>query len=632
MSRTPAVLFVLSLAAAGSAVRLPVTSQLPKAAWNDNLESAGALRDGVLELNLEVTEANWHILGDERPGRPVLALAELGEQPSIPGPMIRVPIDTEVQVTLANRLDSAIVIHGLAARKTGPQQPLRIPPGQAREVRFRADVEGTFFYWGQTTGGSLEDRLFEDSQLQGALIIDPPGTTPEDRVMVLSSWFQERLADGSPNWATEYFAINGRSWPYTERLTYAMGDSVRWRLVNASPWVHPMHLHGFYFRVDSRGDIARDTIYWQHERRMAVTERLEPGTTMRMAWSPDRPGGWIFHCHNSWHVTLNPPITNDRPSEDEWFGSMFTEGHIEHDPDQHVLFGMGGLMMGLYVEPPDGWVPDEPKRRQLRLFIQNGSAPGLTGSWFSYVLQEGPRAPARDSTQVPGSMIVLERGEPTSIWVINRSDEPSQVHWHGLEIESYFDGVAGVGGYPERITPAIAPGDSFEIRITPPRSGSFMYHTHVNDLRQQSSGLYGAFLVVDDRRVWDAETDRVFLLAHSPGEEDVEEVLNGEREPAPLSFQRGVEYRFRLMNITLGQGSARFRLLLDDFPVKWRPLAKDGWDVPAHQSDPQPADLPVGVGETYDFAYTPSKPGELHLEVRQPDGRLLVNQPIVVFE
>ncbi len=72
--------------------------------------------------------------------------------------------------------------------------------------------------------------------------------------------------------------------------------------------------------------------------------------------------------------------------------------------------------------------------------------------------------------------------------MINRSHEPTQVHWHGLEIESYFDGVAGVGGYPNRLTPAILPNDSFEMRITPPRAGSFMYHTHVNDIRSRARG------------------------------------------------------------------------------------------------------------------------------------------------
>ena len=37
-----------------------------------------------------------------------------------------------------------------------------------------------------------------------------------------------------------------------------MGDSVRWRWINASPAPHPMHLHGFYFDVGSLGNGTRD--------------------------------------------------------------------------------------------------------------------------------------------------------------------------------------------------------------------------------------------------------------------------------------------------------------------------------------------------------------------------------------
>ncbi len=51
---------------------------------------------------------------------------------------------------------------------------------------------------------------------------------------------------------------------------------------------------------------------------------------------------------------------------------------------------------------------------------------------------------------------------------MNRLNEPTQIHWHGLEIEAPFDGVVGVGGYNGMPTPPIMPGDSFQVRYTPP--------------------------------------------------------------------------------------------------------------------------------------------------------------------
>lgn len=628
---TGVLLVTFAWALGSHAAISPLPEPLPAIVLNDNREPAGTMTGGVLQLELEVVEGRWHLLGNDQPAGRVLAFAERGESPSIPGPLIRVPRGTDVRVTVTNPTDTGLVIHGLAARRDGVLPPLRVPAGSTRDVRFTADIPGTYFYWGAISDVSLDDRHYEDSQLSGALIVDDPSHPADDRILMIGMWFDGRLPDGTPDFGREFPVINGRPWPLTERLTYDMGDSIRWRLINTSADFHAMHLHGFYFRVDARGDIARDTAYWPSERRMAVTERMGPGTTMSMVWSPDRPGGWIFHCHMVVHVVPSPTLGADRPTMDERFLALFREGHADHDPNRHAVEGMGGLVMGMYIRPPEGWVPNEPKRRELRLFIQSDTAVGgLSGRQFGYVLQEGDREPAPDSVRLPGSTLVLSKGEPTSIRVINRTDEPSQIHWHGLEIESYFDGVAGFGGYPTHLTPAIEPGDSFEIRITPPRAGSFMYHTHINDMRQQGSGLYGAFVVLDENDTWNPETDRVVLFGESPFRDDEIPVLNGANPPAPITLEVGTTYRFRFMNITLNRPNTRVRLLRDAFPVRWIPIAKDGFDLPPVQRRPQRADRTLAVGETRDYRYTPDRPGELRLELRTGGGQLLIEQVVEV--
>ena len=604
---------------------------LPKIAFNDNVTSAGTLREGVLEVELEIVEGAWHLLGDDEPGGEVLAFAERGGKPSIPGPLIRVPLGTTVDVTVSNPLDKPVVVRGLTARMEGETQPLRVPSGGTRNVRFTADAVGTYFYWGATSDVRIARRFFEDSQLSGAIVVDPPGATIDDQVMVMGMWYDRRLPDGEPDLGREFLAINGRPWPHTERLTYEMGDSVRWRILNLSRSTHSMHMHGFYYRIDARGDIAKDTLYWEHERRMAVTERIDPGGTMSIVWSPDRPGGWIFHCHMSEHVIENPTMGPDRPGLEERLRPMFEEGHAHGDPDRHAVEAMGGLVMHAYVRPPDGWVPDEPKRREMRLFIQSKEEPrGRSGTQFSYVLQEGDVEPAPDSMVFPASTLLLRQGEPTSIRVFNRTDEPSQIHWHGLEVESYFDGVAGGSGYPDRLTPAIQPGDSFEIRLTPPRAGSFMYHTHINDLRQQGSGLYGAFIVIGADEEWNPETDRIFLFGESPFRDDEVPVLNGEDPPEPMTLKAGTTYRLRFLDITLNRPATRLLLVRDGFPVTWIPVAKDGFDLPPGQRRRRRAHQPIAVGETYDFAYRPDVAGDLHLELWTGNGALLFRQLVKV--
>ena len=54
-------------------------------------------------------------------------------------------------------------------------------------------------------------------------------------------------------------------------------------------------------------------------------------------------------------------------------------------------------------------------------------------------------------------MIVLTRGEPVEITLINRMTEPTAIHWHGIELDSYYDGVPGYGGQPGKITPPVDP-------------------------------------------------------------------------------------------------------------------------------------------------------------------------------
>ena len=72
--------------------------------------------------------------------------------------------------------------------------------------------------------------------------------------------------------------------------------------------------------------------------------------------------------------------------------------------------------------------------------------------------------------------------------------------------------------------------------------------------------------------------------------------------------------------------------LNDSMVVQWRPLAKDGADLPAEYRVPRRAEQIVSMGETYDYEVVPERPGELRMEVRQAglQGRLLVRAPVRV--
>jgi FtsP/CotA-like multicopper oxidase with cupredoxin domain len=209
--------------------------------------------------------------------------------------------------------------------------------------------------------------------------------------------------------------------------------------------------------------------------------------------------------------------------------------------------------------------------------------------------------------------------------VVNRTPEPTAIHWHGIELDSYFDGVAGFSGTAQRRSPLIAPDDSFEARFTPPRAGTFIYHTHMDELRQQPAGVSGPLIVLEPGRRYDPATDiAVHISTPRDSADEAQTVLiNGRRTPAPLDVRVGVPHRLRLINITLGRPSIRVEVRRDTTLESWRALAKDGRELPAARQLARPARQVISIGETYDFELTPAAAGEYRLEVRKGTGAVL---------
>jgi len=277
----------------------------------------------------------------------------------------------------------------------------------------------------------------------------------------------------------------------------------------------------------------------------------------------------------------------------------------------------------------------EPReRRALRLVAQVDPVGGGTeqNPSYGYVLEERGRPSQSASGPIlPGPTIVVRRGEPVAITVVNRLTEATAVHWHGIELDSYYDGVPDFAGHPRRIAPAIAPGDSFVARFTPPRSGTFIYHPHADEVRQQQAGLSGALLVVDSLERYDPAHDLVLMISVPRRDADRDRVLvNGSLDPSALEMRVGEHYRLRVINIHTYRPSMVARLLRDSTVLSWRALAKDGMDLPSDQATTRPARVQMGNGETYDFEFTPETPGQLRLSVTAAVGNALASVPIIV--
>ena len=192
-------------------------SPLPIVDANDNREAAGRLRGNVLTVRLEVRMARWYPQASEGPSIDVAAFAEVGRTPSIPGPLIRVPTGTMIVATIRNALpDSAITLTGFQTRPSASADSVRLLPGETRTLRFTAGAPGTYLYRG-VMGPSARD-VFEREQLAGAFVVDSAHSRVRDRVFVINIW-GDRLDRADSTSYRNALAINGKSWPWTERLT-----------------------------------------------------------------------------------------------------------------------------------------------------------------------------------------------------------------------------------------------------------------------------------------------------------------------------------------------------------------------------------------------------------------------------
>lgn len=601
-------------------------------AINDQRLPAGALQDGVLAIRLEVREGMWFPEGADGVGVRVYAFAEEGGKLSNPGPLIRVPQGTMIDAHVRNSLeDDTITIYGMGDRSATDPDTFRLAPGEARAVRFAAHAAGTFHYSATSVKSPVEPalrpygRYGADSQLNGAIIVDDPGlaAVADDRPFLISWWFQDPDSVKGLKTQIGVMVINGLAWPHTERFDMMVGDTLRWRWINLTAAPHPMHLHGFYFRVDARGTNARDTLYSPDQQRLAVTERLGSGETMAITWSPERPGNWVFHCHFAFHISPNVMLAGkpELPVRGR-AARLVSNVAVPHGGESahageaaHAEHRMAGLVLGIHVASKPGASVARPhaEPRRIRLLVR--SAPNRLGDMpgYSYVLHEDGEEPGPEVMPVPGTPLILERGKPVAITVVNRSHEAASVHWHGIELESYADGVPDFSGNELQTLRSIPAGDSLLVEFTSPRTGTFMYHSHFNEMQQLGSGLYAPLLVLEPGTTYDPDKDRIFLFSRSAPREGAPVMLNGSIVPAPIELRAGETYRFRFLGI-LDNGGTPVRLLENGEPVMWRAIAKDGADLPPSQAVAMPARFRILAGEIYDYEFTPAKPGDLVLQ------------------
>ncbi|MDR6301738.1 multicopper oxidase domain-containing protein [Mesonia maritima] len=258
---------------------------------------------------------------------------------------------------------------------------------------------------------------------------------------------------------------------------------------------------------------------------------------------------------------------------------------------------------------------------------------------------------------IPGPTLEFTEGEYAVIYVKNEMSVETSIHWHGMLLPNFMDGV------PYLTTPPIKPGTTFKYEFPIKQSGTYWYHSHT--MFQEQSGVFGSLLINPKEKTLDYDKDLVLMLSDWTNEKpknvmrnlkrgnewyqmkkgtstplnqvigrgafgaqldfwrqrmegaDIADVyypaflINGEESVEYPQFKPGEKVRLRIIN---GSASSQFWMTFGgETPML---VSADGQNVVpiAHNK------TFIATAETYDFIVTVPQNGKIELRVMAQDG------------
>lgn len=235
--------------------------------------------------------------------------------------------------------------------------------------------------------------------------------------------------------------------------------------------------------------------------------------------------------------------------------------------------------------------------------------------------------------------------------------EETSVHWHGLLLPNFYDGV------PYLTTPPVEPGHTLKYEFPIKHSGTYWYHSHT--MLQEQSGVFGSIVIKPKEQTLKYDKELVLMLSDWTNEKpmnvlrnlkrgnewysikkgtatplnqviargafgaqlnfwrqrmggaDIADVyypaflINGEESVEYPEFKAGEKVRLRMIN---GGASTSFWMTFGgEEPLL---VSADGLDVvPVKKNKTF-----IGTAETYDFIITVPEDGKIEFKITAQDG------------
>ncbi|QTE23722.1 multicopper oxidase domain-containing protein [Polaribacter cellanae] len=132
---------------------------------------------------------------------------------------------------------------------------------------------------------------------------------------------------------------------------------------------------------------------------------------------------------------------------------------------------------------------------------------------------------------IPGPTLEFTEGEYAVIYVKNKMSVETSVHWHGLLLPNFYDGV------PYLNTPPIKPGHTQKYEFPLKQSGTYWYHSHT--MLQEQSGVYGSIVIQPKEKVLEYDKELVLMLSDWTNEKPMSVLKNLKRGNEWYGIKKG---------------------------------------------------------------------------------------------
>ena len=119
---------------------------------------------------------------------------------------------------------------------------------------------------------------------------------------------------------------------------------------------------------------------------------------------------------------------------------------------------------------------------------------------------------------IPAPTLRFNLGDQAIIKVINETDEPTTLHWHGLLVPWRQDGPQFAN------TRIIEPNTSHTFKFPIKHTGTYWYHSHTE--LQEQRGLYGAIVIEEDTPKYHVDHDYVLIMSDWTNEKPAQVLAN----------------------------------------------------------------------------------------------------------